>query len=63
MKTISSPFLWLAIFAFMVNVAYANIFDFSGVGAIITVVLVAISVAAEVRDESNHFNDRSKTDF
>ena len=63
MKTISSTFLWLAIFAFMVNVAYAIIFDFSGIGAIVTVVLVAISVAAEVRDESNHFNDRSKTDF
>ena len=63
MKTISSTFLWLAIFAFMVNVLYAIIFDFSIIGAIITVVLVAISVADEVRDESNHFNDRSKTDF
>ena len=63
MKTISSTFLWLAIFAFMVNVLYAIIFDFSAVGAIVTVILVAISVAAEVRDDSNHFNDRSKTDF
>ena len=63
MKTISSTFLWLAIFAFMVNVLYAIIFDFSAVGAIVTVLLVAISVAAEVRDDSTHFNDRSKTDF
>ena len=63
MKTISNVFLWLAIVSFICNVCYAVLIGFSPLGAIITVCLVGVSVAAEVRDDSNHFNDRSKTDF